>query len=130
MVDTVSYHLARTAFLSSNFLLSCLLSIELIFVSTKPVPVSQAEKPPMSLDNCSTPYLPRNSILTRWCMTRSSTKELLSPFENPEKKFCSRRRLFDTPSLVESNSPEFDHNFDIEEQSEEEVRETMMETME
>ncbi|GJU23683.1 hypothetical protein Tco_1157025 [Tanacetum coccineum] len=63
-------------------------------------------------------------------MTRSSTKELLSPFENPEQKFRSRRRLFDTPSLVESNSPEFDHNFDIEEQSEEEVRETMTETME
>ncbi|GJZ51067.1 hypothetical protein Tco_0605582 [Tanacetum coccineum] len=63
-------------------------------------------------------------------MTRSSTKELLSPFENPEQKFRSRRRLFDTPSLVESNSPEFDHNFDILEQSEEEVRETMTETME
>ncbi|GJU48128.1 hypothetical protein Tco_1217683 [Tanacetum coccineum] len=39
-------------------------------------------------------------------------------------------RLFDTPSLVESNSPEFDHNFDIGEQSKEEVRETMTETME
>ncbi|GJU47229.1 hypothetical protein Tco_1204495 [Tanacetum coccineum] len=38
--------------------------------------------------------------------------------------------LFDTPSLVESNSPEFDHNFDIQEQSEEGVRETMTETME
>ncbi|GJS70084.1 hypothetical protein Tco_0702925 [Tanacetum coccineum] len=53
-------------------------------------------------------------------MTRSSTKELLSPFENPEQKFRSRRRRFDTPSLVDSNSPEFDHNFDILEQSEEE----------
>ncbi|GJW29630.1 hypothetical protein Tco_0046505 [Tanacetum coccineum] len=63
-------------------------------------------------------------------MTRSSTKELLSPFENPEQKFCSRRRLFDTPSLIESNSPESDYIFDIEEQSEEEVRETMTETME
>ncbi|GJY05777.1 retrovirus-related pol polyprotein from transposon TNT 1-94 [Tanacetum coccineum] len=63
-------------------------------------------------------------------MTRSSTKELLSPFENPEQNFCSRRRLFDTPSLVNSNSQEFDHNFNIEEQSEEEVRETMTETME
>ncbi|GJT97318.1 retrovirus-related pol polyprotein from transposon TNT 1-94 [Tanacetum coccineum] len=47
-------------------------------------------------------------------------KELLLPFENPEQKFCSRRRLFDTPSPVESNSPEFDHNFDILEPSEEE----------
>ncbi|GJS12260.1 hypothetical protein Tco_0369056 [Tanacetum coccineum] len=63
-------------------------------------------------------------------MTRSSTKELLPPFENPEQKFCSRRRLFDTPSLVESNSPEFDHIFYIEEQSGEEVRETMMEKIE
>ncbi|GJV40309.1 retrovirus-related pol polyprotein from transposon TNT 1-94 [Tanacetum coccineum] len=63
-------------------------------------------------------------------MTRSSTKELLSHFENLEQKFRSRRRLFDTPSLVESNSPEFDHNFNIEKQSEEEVRETMTETME
>ncbi|GJU29300.1 hypothetical protein Tco_1172889 [Tanacetum coccineum] len=59
------------------------------------------------------------------CMTRSSRKELLSPFENPEQKFRSRRRLFGTPSLVESNSPKFNHNFDIEE----EVRETMMKTM-
>nr|GEX43680.1 hypothetical protein [Tanacetum cinerariifolium] len=63
-------------------------------------------------------------------MTRSSTKELLSPFENPKQKFCTRRRLFDTPSLVESNSPKFDHIFDTEEQSEEEVRETMTKTME
>ncbi|GJX46271.1 hypothetical protein Tco_0271461 [Tanacetum coccineum] len=53
-------------------------------------------------------------------MTRSSTRELLSPFENPEQKFHSKRRLFDTPSLVESNSPKFDHNFNILEQSEEE----------
>ncbi|GJS32219.1 retrovirus-related pol polyprotein from transposon TNT 1-94 [Tanacetum coccineum] len=63
-------------------------------------------------------------------MTRSSTKELLSPFENPEQKFRSKRRLFDTPSLIESNSPEFDHIFDIKEQSEEGERETMTETME
>ncbi|GJS18399.1 reverse transcriptase domain-containing protein [Tanacetum coccineum] len=59
--------------------------------------------------------------VTGWrCMTRSSTKELLSPFENPIQKFRSRRRLFDTPSLLESNSQEFDHNFKIEENSEEE----------
>ncbi|GKD03949.1 putative ribonuclease H-like domain-containing protein, partial [Tanacetum coccineum] len=54
------------------------------------------------------------------CMIRSSTKELFLPFENPEQKIRSRRRLFDTPSLVESNSPEFDHISDIEEQSGEE----------
>ncbi|GJX96499.1 retrovirus-related pol polyprotein from transposon TNT 1-94 [Tanacetum coccineum] len=64
------------------------------------------------------------------CMTRSYIKELFSPFENPEQKFCSRQRLFDTPSLVELNSPEFDHISDIEEQSGDEVSETMTETME
>ncbi|GJV63886.1 hypothetical protein Tco_1474714 [Tanacetum coccineum] len=53
-------------------------------------------------------------ILVGSCMTRSSTKELLSPFENPKQKFRSKRRLFDTPSLVKSNSSEFDHNFDVE----------------
>ncbi|GKA72093.1 hypothetical protein Tco_0778309 [Tanacetum coccineum] len=63
-------------------------------------------------------------------MTRSSTKELLSPFENSEHKFRSKRRLFDTPSFIESNSPEFDHIFDIKEQSEERERETITETME
>nr|GEW25419.1 hypothetical protein [Tanacetum cinerariifolium] len=63
-------------------------------------------------------------------MTKSSTKELLSPLENPEQKFRSKRRLFNTPSLIESNSPKFDRISDIEEQPEEEVRETMIETME
>ncbi|GJR42422.1 hypothetical protein Tco_1310525 [Tanacetum coccineum] len=63
-------------------------------------------------------------------MTRSSPKELLSPFENPEQKFRSKRRLFDTPGLIELNSPELDHIFDIKEQSEEGERETMTETME
>ncbi|GKA82187.1 hypothetical protein Tco_0788935, partial [Tanacetum coccineum] len=56
-------------------------------------------------------------LITRvHCMTRSSAKELLSPFENPEQKFRSKRRLF-----VESNSPEFDQISDIEEHIEEEV---------
>ncbi|GKA99410.1 retrovirus-related pol polyprotein from transposon TNT 1-94, partial [Tanacetum coccineum] len=63
-------------------------------------------------------------------MTRSSTKEVLSPFENLEQNFRLKKRLFDTPSLVKSNSSKFDHNFDIEEQSEEEVKQTMTETME
>nr|GEV31593.1 hypothetical protein [Tanacetum cinerariifolium] len=54
-------------------------------------------------------------------MTRSSTKELFSPLGNPEQKFHSRRILFDTPSLIESNSPKFDQISDIEEQSDEEV---------
>ncbi|GJT80162.1 retrovirus-related pol polyprotein from transposon TNT 1-94 [Tanacetum coccineum] len=63
-------------------------------------------------------------------MTRSSTKELFSPLENSKQNFRSRRRLFDTPSLIESNLPEFDQIFDNEEQSEEDVRETMTETIE
>ncbi|GJY99276.1 hypothetical protein Tco_0516706 [Tanacetum coccineum] len=75
-------------------------------------------------------FTTRIQELLLYCMTRSSTKELLSPFENPEQNFCSKRRLFGTPSLVESNSPEFNQNFNIEEQSEEEKRETMTETME
>ncbi|GKF63044.1 hypothetical protein Tco_0183098, partial [Tanacetum coccineum] len=55
-----------------------------------------------------------------WCMTRSSTKELFTPFENPERVFRPKKRLFETPSLVESSSPEFDLFSDIEERSEEE----------
>ncbi|GKE65996.1 hypothetical protein Tco_1520157, partial [Tanacetum coccineum] len=63
-------------------------------------------------------------------MTRSSTKELFTPFENPERVLRSRRKLFETPSLVESNSPELDQFSDIEEHFEEEVIEIMVETME
>nr|GEZ76421.1 hypothetical protein [Tanacetum cinerariifolium] len=66
----------------------------------------------------------------RQCMIRSSSKELFLPLENPEQKFRSMRRLFNTPSLIELNSPEFDQISDIEEQSEEKVKETMTETME
>ncbi|GJS72750.1 hypothetical protein Tco_0705591 [Tanacetum coccineum] len=65
-----------------------------------------------------------------WCMTRSSTKELLTPFENLERVLRSRRMLFDTPSFVESNSPKFDQLSEIEEHIEEEVLEIMTETME
>ncbi|GKA75245.1 retrovirus-related pol polyprotein from transposon TNT 1-94 [Tanacetum coccineum] len=53
-------------------------------------------------------------------MTRSSTKELFTPLDNPERVFCSKRRLFEIPGLVESNSSEFDLFSDIEERSEEE----------
>ncbi|GJY27304.1 hypothetical protein Tco_0402030 [Tanacetum coccineum] len=44
---------------------------------------------------------------------------------NPGTRLISHAYL-----LNESDSPEFDHIFDIEEQSEEEVRESMTETME
>ncbi|GKE00428.1 hypothetical protein Tco_1388411, partial [Tanacetum coccineum] len=55
-----------------------------------------------------------------WCMTRSSTKELLSPLENPERVLRSRRKLFDNPSLVETNSPGSNQLSEIEEHIEEE----------
>ncbi|GJX15951.1 hypothetical protein Tco_0216783 [Tanacetum coccineum] len=74
--------------------------------------------------------LPRHRIDFCGAMTRSSTKELFTPFDNLERNFRSKRRLFKTPSLVESNLPEFDQFTDIEEQLEEEATEIMTETME
>ncbi|GKB11293.1 hypothetical protein Tco_0845216, partial [Tanacetum coccineum] len=65
----------------------------------------------------------------KWCMTRSSTKELLSPLENPERVLRSRRKLFDNPSLVETSSPESEKLSEIEEHIDEEVTETMAETI-
>ncbi|GJY24743.1 hypothetical protein Tco_0398401 [Tanacetum coccineum] len=63
-------------------------------------------------------------------MTRSSTKELFTPFENPEREFRSSRKLFKTQSLDELSSLEFDLFSDLEEHSDEDVAGTMMETME
>ncbi|GKA76999.1 putative reverse transcriptase domain-containing protein [Tanacetum coccineum] len=63
-------------------------------------------------------------------MTRSSTKELFTPFENPEQEFRSSKKLFKTLSLDESSSLEFDLFSNLEEHSEEEVAGTMTETME
>nr|GEX57326.1 hypothetical protein [Tanacetum cinerariifolium] len=63
-------------------------------------------------------------------MTRSSTKELLTPFKGPEREFRSSRKLFNTLSLDESRSLEYNPFSDLEENSEEEVEETMVETME
>ncbi|GJW45223.1 reverse transcriptase domain-containing protein [Tanacetum coccineum] len=67
---------------------------------------------------------------TPWCMTRSSTKELLLPLENPERVLRSRRKLFDNLSLVELNLREDDQLSEIKEHIEEEVTEIMAETME
>ncbi|GJY07969.1 hypothetical protein Tco_0375023 [Tanacetum coccineum] len=64
------------------------------------------------------------------CMARSSTKELLTPFKEPEQEFRSSRKLFKTLSLDESRLPEYNLFFDLEENSEEEVAETMAEIME
>ncbi|GJX92997.1 hypothetical protein Tco_0347583 [Tanacetum coccineum] len=63
------------------------------------------------------------------CMTRSSTKELFTPFKDPEREFRSSRKLLKTLSLDESRSPGFNLFFDLEEYSEEEVAETTAETM-
>ncbi|GKB86487.1 hypothetical protein Tco_0958759, partial [Tanacetum coccineum] len=64
------------------------------------------------------------------CMTKSSTKELFTPFKDPGREFRSSRKHFKTLSLDESRSPDFDLFFDQEEYSKEEVTETMAETME
>ncbi|GKB74017.1 putative reverse transcriptase domain-containing protein, partial [Tanacetum coccineum] len=64
------------------------------------------------------------------CMTRSSTKELFTPFKDPEREFRSSRKLLKTLSLEESRSPEFNLFFDLEEYSDEEVAKTMAKTTE
>ncbi|GKC11238.1 hypothetical protein Tco_1008020 [Tanacetum coccineum] len=63
-------------------------------------------------------------------MTRSSTKELFTPFKDPEREFRSSRKHFKTLSLDASRSPDFNLFSDQEEYLEEEVAETMAETME
>nr|GEX02963.1 hypothetical protein [Tanacetum cinerariifolium] len=63
-------------------------------------------------------------------MTRSSTKELFTPFKEPKREFRSSRKLFKTLSLNESRSPEFNLFLNLEEYSKEEVAKTMAETME
>ncbi|GKE28781.1 hypothetical protein Tco_1444165 [Tanacetum coccineum] len=58
-------------------------------------------------------------------MTRSSTKELFTPFKDLEREFRSSTKHFKTLSLDESRSPDFDLFSDQEEYSKEEVAETM-----
>ncbi|GJV17295.1 hypothetical protein Tco_1362618 [Tanacetum coccineum] len=41
--------------------------------------------------------LPNNTAYSVRCMTRSSPKELITPFENPKSAFRSKRRLYETP---------------------------------
>ncbi|GJZ06531.1 mitochondrial proton/calcium exchanger protein-like protein isoform X1 [Tanacetum coccineum] len=62
-------------------------------------------------------------------MTRSSTNELFTPYEEPEREFRSSRRHFKTLSLDELRSPDFNLLSD-QEYSEEEEEEAMAETME
>ncbi|GJR35310.1 pyruvate dehydrogenase (acetyl-transferring) kinase, mitochondrial [Tanacetum coccineum] len=63
------------------------------------------------------------------CMTRSSTSELFTPYKEPEREFRSSRRHFKTLSLDELRSHDFNLLSD-QEYLEEEVAETMAETME
>ncbi|GJU58808.1 zinc finger, CCHC-type containing protein [Tanacetum coccineum] len=69
-------------------------------------------------------------LASKRCMTRSSTKELFTPFKDLEREFRSSRKHFKKLSLDESRLPDFDLFSDQEEYSEEEVAETMAETME
>ncbi|GKD45981.1 hypothetical protein Tco_1270626, partial [Tanacetum coccineum] len=64
-------------------------------------------------------------------MSRSLNKELFIAYEEPERVLRSARNLFKTTSLDYLSSPIFDLFFDLEDQCEEEVAETMTEpTME
>ncbi|GKA99049.1 hypothetical protein Tco_0826986, partial [Tanacetum coccineum] len=51
------------------------------------------------------------------CMTKSSNKKLIQPFENPEQVFRSSRKLSKTRSLDYLNSPEFNLIYDPEDQA-------------
>ncbi|GKD35916.1 reverse transcriptase domain-containing protein [Tanacetum coccineum] len=62
-------------------------------------------------------------------MKRSSTNELFTPYKEPEREFRSSRKHFKTLSLDELRSPDFNLFFD-QENSKEEVAETMAKTME
>ncbi|GJX15314.1 hypothetical protein Tco_0216146 [Tanacetum coccineum] len=61
-------------------------------------------------------------------MTRSSANELFTPYKEPEREFRSSKRHFKTLSLDELRSPNFNLLSD-QEYSDEEVAETMAETM-
>ncbi|GJS16797.1 reverse transcriptase domain-containing protein [Tanacetum coccineum] len=62
-------------------------------------------------------------------MTRSSANKLFTPYKKPEPEFRSYRRHFKTLSLDKLRSPNF-NLFSDQDYSEEEVVETMAETME
>ncbi|GJZ95492.1 hypothetical protein Tco_0667826 [Tanacetum coccineum] len=63
------------------------------------------------------------------CMTRSSKNEIFTPFKDPEREFRSYRKHFKTLSLDELRSPDF-NLFSDQENSKEEVAETIAKTME
>ncbi|GJX87851.1 retrovirus-related pol polyprotein from transposon TNT 1-94 [Tanacetum coccineum] len=61
-------------------------------------------------------------------MTRSSNKDLIQPFDKPERVFHSNLKLFKTSSLDYLSSQEFNLFSEYEDQSKGEVTETMTET--
>ncbi|GJX41779.1 hypothetical protein Tco_0256769 [Tanacetum coccineum] len=66
-----------------------------------------------------------NDVLIPLCMTRSLNKDLIQPFDEPERVFHSNLKLFKTLSLDYSSSSEFDLFSEYEDQSEGEVTKTM-----
>nr|GEU49558.1 hypothetical protein [Tanacetum cinerariifolium] len=64
-------------------------------------------------------------ILHYLCMNWSSNKELVTPYEKPERVLRSARKLFKTTSIDYSSSPRFDLFSDLEYQCEKEVTEAM-----
>ncbi|GJS20105.1 hypothetical protein Tco_0448737 [Tanacetum coccineum] len=58
-------------------------------------------------------------------MTRSSNKELFTPYEEPERVLLSTKKLFKTTSLDYSSSPKFDLFSNLEDQCEKEVTEAI-----
>ncbi|GJR24125.1 hypothetical protein Tco_0972652 [Tanacetum coccineum] len=58
-------------------------------------------------------------------MTRSSIRELIEPYNEPERVLHSLRKLFKTTSFNHWSSPKFKLYFDYKEQVEEEIFETM-----
>ncbi|GJX61773.1 hypothetical protein Tco_0294673 [Tanacetum coccineum] len=63
-------------------------------------------------------------------MIRSSSKEIFTPFENPEQAFRSSRKLSKTWSLDYLSSSKFNLISDLEDQFKEEETEALTETME
>ncbi|GKF04686.1 hypothetical protein Tco_0035354, partial [Tanacetum coccineum] len=61
------------------------------------------------------------------CMTRSSNKDLIQPFDEPERVYHLNLKLFKTSSLDYSSSLEFDLFSEYEHQSKGEVTEMMTE---
>ncbi|GKB85069.1 hypothetical protein Tco_0957341 [Tanacetum coccineum] len=74
----------------------------------------------------------RQKITSWWCMTRSSTNKLFTPYKEPKQEFRSSRRHFKSLSHDKLRSPDFNllSNQDyLEEEEEEEMAETMEQYM-